>query len=63
MEEVEEQGLDELRILVHPFELDALKAGKSECVLGIVKKESNLPIVRPLVQGFFEGVRKRVPQG
>ncbi len=63
VEQVKQQGLDELRIPLHPFELDALEPGKSECVFGIVKEEPELSILGPLVQGLFQGVRKRVLQG
>src|SRR5882762_1497699 len=62
MQEVEEQRLQELRVLTHTLEVEALKAGKRNCVLGVVEKESELAAASPLRQAARNVVPKRVRQ-
>src|SRR5229473_2498322 len=50
MEDVEQERLKNLRVLLHPLKIEALKARKTYRVFGIVKEESELPTARPFVK-------------
>src|SRR5712692_6496270 len=50
MENIEKKRLKNLRVLLHPLKIEALKARKTYCVFGIVEEESELPTARPFVE-------------
>ncbi len=50
MQDVEEQRLKNLRVGVHPLEVEALKLGKTHSVFGIVKEKAELPAFSPFLQ-------------
>src|SRR5208337_881104 len=50
MQDIEEQRFQKFRVLAHALEVEALKAGERNRVLGIVKEEPELPPASPLRQ-------------
>ena len=56
VEDVEEKGLDDLGVLIHTLEIEALEAAKAQSVLGVVEYRLVLPALDP----FREAVRERL---
>src|SRR5208283_4618900 len=63
MQDVEQQRFQKFRVLAHALEVEALKAGERNRVVGVVKKESELATTSPLRQAARnvvpESIRKR----
>src|ERR1700681_4578527 len=47
MQNVEKQRFQKFRVLAHALEVEALKAGERDCVLGVVEEESELALSGP----------------
>src|SRR5271163_2267398 len=58
MQNVEQQWLQEFRVLAHALEVEALKAGERNRVLGVVEEESELAASGP----FGEAARNVMPE-
>src|SRR5271170_6498362 len=58
MQDVEQQRLQKFRVLAHALEVEALKAGERNRVLGVVEEESELAASGP----FGEAARYVVPE-
>src|ERR1700690_19690 len=63
MEDVEEQRLQHLRIFPHALEIEALETRETDCVLGIVKKKSELSALLPFVETAVQVATKRIAEG
>src|SRR5271163_193254 len=59
MQDVEEQRFQKFRVLAHALEVEALKAGERDGVLGVVEEESELAASGP----FGEAACNVVPEG
>src|SRR5271156_2971039 len=58
MQDVEEQRFQKFRVLAHALEVEALKAGERDRILGVVEEESELAATSP----FGEAARHVVPE-
>src|SRR5262249_50887024 len=54
MQNVEQERLQNLRVTIHALKIEALKAGKAQVVLTIVKHTSIWPVRAPLAQWFCQ---------
>src|ERR1700730_17188168 len=59
VQDIEEQGLQNLRVLAHVLEIEALKSGKGDGVCWIIEKKSELSAADP----FGKALRQLARQG
>src|SRR5260370_27444465 len=62
MQDVEEQRFQKLRVLAHPLEVEALKAGKRDRVLGIVEEKTELTTARPFRKAACKIMAERITE-
>src|ERR1700724_30611 len=62
MQDVEQQWFEELRILAHALEVEALETGKRDRVLGVIEEESELAAPSPFAETIGEVMPERVGQ-
>src|SRR5271163_1047986 len=62
MQNVEQQWLQEFRVLAHALEVEALKARERDRVLGVVEEESELAASGPFGEAARNVVTERVRQ-
>src|SRR5271163_742535 len=62
MQDVEEQRFQKFRVLAHALEVEALKAGERNGVLGVVEEESELAASGPFGEAARNVVAERVRQ-
>src|SRR5271170_1761807 len=62
MQNVEQQRLQEFRVLAHALEVEALKTGERNRVLGVVEEESELAASGPFGEAARYVVAERVRQ-
>src|SRR5271163_4984076 len=62
MQDVEEQRFQKFRILTHALEVEALKPGERNGVLGVVEEESELAASGPFGEAARNVVTERVRQ-
>ena len=62
MQDIEEQRFEKFRVLTHALEVEALKTGERNRVLGVVKEESELAASGPFGEAARNVVTERVGQ-
>src|SRR6202142_3175568 len=62
MQNVEQQWLQEFRVLAHALEVEALKSGERNRVLGVVEEESELTASGPFGEAARNVVTERIRQ-
>src|SRR6516165_1370645 len=58
MEDIKQQGFENLGILIHALEVERLELGQGEIVLDVIEQGGVLPSLNPLAQLF----RQTAPQ-
>ena len=62
VQDVEQQWLQNLRVLLHALEVEALEARQRNGVVGVVEQISKLPTLFPLVEPGVKGAGEGVGQ-
>src|SRR5581483_12361639 len=60
VQHIEQEGFQDLRSLIHSFEIECLKTGKRQGVVDVVKNGAILPALDPSLQRFAQRPRKDV---